>query len=542
MKIGSFIKKNKLFTFAFICIIAWIIFLSVIMITATREVIFYDALNQIDVSSEYTSTIPLTRYLLEPIIGFTFVMGNNYEMIIAFLVCIIVFRVIFNIFKQRGMIRSEKAKLLWYPVKDLIRFSFIVIIIFLTAGLLTLLIGWLILGFYFVSLHFMLMIQLLISIGLILIVIKAIFILTKGFHPHLKLNYLAKKRYKKRENETTAFKASKILRRETVYVFGISLTFFVGALFLVTIPFPTQVIEVDLADDEFLFDLHVHTTMSDGFLTPEERVEWYVSQGLSGAAFSDHDNRRGAIAAQAYVDMRGYDFLVIDSEEWTDHADPYQIHMNIYNLNETIVPLESDTPEWFDGPKAMNASDTIQYVKANGGFITVNHYNNRENTEFGGIGYPFNYTQLRDWGVDGFEIVNGGGIRNAEIREFCLNNSLACMSATDMHTNQPINAFVKLKLADPTNLTVANIFATLKNNTHQAIAVNLNPNNFDIVPEFLKDLEFGFIEKFIEYFMNLDSFQVLSWICWSTIGFLFISIVYRKAKKLDIETVRRKIL
>ena len=199
------------------------------------------------------------------------------------------------------------------------------------------------------------------------------------------------------------------------------------------------------------------------------------------------------------------------------------------------------TPDWFGGPKAMNASDLITYVKGKGGFIMVPHYNNRQNEQYGGIGFPYNYTQLRDWGADSFEIVNGGGLRDAEIREFCLDNNLACISTTDMHTNQPINAFVKIKL-DPNNLTVANIFATLKKNTHQAIAVDLNPNNFDIVPEFFKDLEFGFIEKFIEYLMNLDSFQVLSWICWSIIGFLFISIVYRKAKKLDVETLRRKIL
>jgi len=540
MTISSFIKKNKIFTFSFICFISWIIILSAIMITATREVIFYDALSQTDVSSEYSSTIPLGRYLLEPIIGFTFVMGNNYEMIIAFLICVIVFRVIFNIAKQRGMIKSEKAKLLWYPVKDLIRFTFIMVIILFPAALLVLAIGFLILGFYFVNLHFMFLLQLFISTGLILLVIKAAFILAKGFHPQLKLNYHAKKRYKKRENETMAFKVSKNLRRETVYVFGISLAFFVVALFLVTVPFPTQVLDLDLADDEFAFDFHVHTTMSDGFLTPEERVEWYVSQGISGAAFSDHDNLRGSVAARAYVERMGYDFVVINAEEWTDHV--YDIHMNIFGLEETLVPEESETPDWFDGPKAMNAEDTIAYVKANGGFVIVNHYNSRENEVYGGRGRPFNHTQLRDWGVDGFELVNGGGVQESYTRQFCLDNNLTLIGTTDCHTNQPVNTFTKFRLADPTNLTVANIFATLNNNTHEVIAIDLNPNNFDIVPEFFKDLEFGFIEKFVEYFMNLDSFQVLSWISWSTLGFLFISLVYRKAKKLDLETLRRKIL
>ena len=541
MTISSFIKKNKIFTFTFICVIAWIIFLSAIMFSATRVVTFYDTLNQEDISSQYTSTIPLLRYLIEPIIGITFVMGNNYEVLMAFIISVIVFRVIFNILKQRGMIKSEKAKLLWYPVKDIIRFTFIVVALMLPIALLTLLVGWLILGFYFVNLYFMLLIQLFIHIGLILIGIKSAFILVKGFHPHLKYNYHAKKRFQKREIESIAYKVQKIWRRETAYVFGISVAMFAGMLFLVTIPFPTHVINVDLADDEFLFDFHVHTTFSDGYLTPEERVEWYISQGIKGAAFSDHDNLRGATAAKAYVELMGYDFVVIMSEEWTDHQSPYGFHMNIFGLEETLVPLESETPEWFDGPKAMNASDTIQYVKANGGFVSVNHYNERENTEFGGIGKPYNYTQFLSWGIDGFEVSQ----HEHKLREFCINNSLAVFSASDTHGNEPCDEFMKIKFADPNNLTVESIFAALKTNDTsniQAVRVYLNPNDFEIVPDFLKDLEFGFVEKFFEYLMNLDGFQVLSWICWSAIGFLFISLVYRKAKNLDIEIVRRKIL
>ena len=506
MTIGNFIKKNKVFTFALMCFIAWIVVLSVIMITATREVTFYDVLNQKDVSSEYTSTLPLVRYLIEPFAGFTFMMGANYEVLVAFLVSVIVFRVIFNIVKQRGMIKSEKAKLLWYPFKDLIRFTFIIVSILLPIALLTLLFGGLLLGFYFINLYFMLMVQLFVSLGVLFIFIKAVYLLVKGLHPQLKYNYNAKKRFQKREVESTGYKAMRIWRRETAYVFGISIAVFAGTLFMVTIPFPTQVIGADLAEDEFLFDFHVHTTFSDGYLTPEERVEWYISQGIQGAAFSDHDNLRGATAAQAYVELMGYDFIVIKSEEWTDHGmnegPTYPFHMNIYGLDEVLVPPESETPEWFDGPKSMNASDTIQYVKANGGFVTVNHYNERNNTEFGGLGKPFNYTQFLEWGVDGFELSRNEHI----LREFCLNNSLAALAASDNHGNEPIDEFMRIKFADPTNLTIENIFATLKTNVTdniQAVKIDLNPNRFEFLPEKLKTLELQFIEDIVEDMMIL---------------------------------------
>lgn len=174
--------------------------------------------------------------------------------------------------------------------------------------------------------------------------------------------------------------------------------------------------------------------------------------------------------------------------------------MNYYGVLEEIVPLQSYTP---GGPVAMNASDTISYVKANGGYITVNHYNYDPNPS-GGFGVPYTLDQLRDWGVDGFEIVNGGsyGGKYQQIRDYCLSNNLTCMGGSDIHTNEDLNTFIKMKLADPTNFTITNIFETLKNNTHEIIAINLNPEVIDF-PGDLNDIGFYVLESYINYLFNL---------------------------------------
>ena len=189
----------------------------------------------------------------------------------------------------------------------------------------------------------------------------------------------------------------------------------------------------------------------------------------------------------------------------------------------------------------MNASDTISYVKANGGYITVNHYNYVPNPK-GGFGVPYSLDQLRDWGVDGFEIVNGGsyGKKSQQIRDYCLSNNLTCMGGSDIHTNEDLNTFIKLKLADPTNLTITNIFETLKNNTHEVIAINLNPEIVEF-PGDLNDFGFYVLEDYINYILNIDVFQALSWIIWSGFIYLIFCFTYRKIKKLDAKHLKHKI-
>ena len=53
---------------------------------------------------------------------------------------------------------------------------------------------------------------------------------------------------------------------------------------------------------ELLFDLHVHTSCSDGVLSPEQIVVLAQRKGLSGLAITDHNTIKGAIQAKNFIE------------------------------------------------------------------------------------------------------------------------------------------------------------------------------------------------------------------------------------------------
>ena len=145
---------------------------------------------------------------------------------------------------------------------------------------------------------------------------------------------------------------------------------------------------------------------------------------------------------------------------------------------------------------------------------------------------------------NGFEIINGGsyGGKYQDIRNFTLSNNLICIGGSDIHTSEPLNTFIKIKLSDPTNLTIVNIFETMKNNSnHEVIGIKLNPKKVEF-PGDLNDFGFYVIEDFINYFLNIDVYQSLSWIIWSGVVYIVIFTSYRKIKKVDLAFLKRKIL
>jgi len=533
MKIRSLIKNNKCFTIFSVTFLVWLVFLVVLSIVGQRTVIFYDALGQVDVSSEFSSELPLLRYFIEPFYAIAYVLEYEFTWMYLFLIFYPILRGIYLYLKRRGRFSSEKYKYITYPLADIISFSFKILMLAVLIIGIYILIGYAVQGYFFISRYFMVPIQLGFHFGIILIFIKVAYTILKLLHPNLTLNLSKKSLFRK-----TRKKAKKQVMRETIFFVGIGALLICSNIVLISTPFaPHKIVPtIPLEDDEFLFDFHVHTIYSDGWLTVEERIHWYIQQGISGAAFSDHDNIRGATIAQNYVAQHGLNFVVFMAEEWTDHEK--DIHINYFGIAEEIVPLESYT---LGGPVAMNASDLIAYVKLYGGYITVNHYNYDPNPN-GGYGIPYNLSQLRDWGVDGFEIVNGGSYstKYQQIRTFCLDNNLTCIGGSDIHTNEDLNTFIKMKLADPTNLTIANIFETLKNNTHEVIAIDLNPKLVDF-PGDLNDFGFYVLEEFINYILNMDVYQVLSWIIWSGFIYLIFFFSHRKIKRVDLKLLKCKI-
>jgi len=539
MRLKSFLSKNKVFSLLTLLFSIWIVILLVLAVIGTRTIVFYDALGQIDVSVEYSSVLPWLRYIIEPFAIIAFILEYEFTWLLLFLIIYPILRVIYVFSRKRGKLQSKKYNQLKHVLNDVIYFAFKIFSITLVVILLIIIIGYLFQGFFFVSRYFMVPVQVGIHLCFILLGIKVGYTLLKLVHPRLNLNLAGKIERNDRRAKSKNTRITYNLKKELVYFAGILFLLLGSNVILLSIQFPPHRIvpTTPLEDDEFLFDFHVHTTFSDGWLTPEERVLWYIEHGISGAAFSDHDNIRGALVAREFVEKNGLDFTVWIAEEWTNHETDPEIHMNYFGLEEEIVPPESYTP---GGPEVMNASELISYVKANGGFITVNHYHYELNPE-GGFGTPYTLEQLRDWGVDGFEIINGGSYNKyIEIREFCINNSLICIAGSDIHTNEDLNTFTKLKLDDSSNKTLDNIFKNLKNNTHETIAIQFYPKIVDFPGELI-DLGFYVLEDFINYFLNIDTYQALSWIMWSSSIYLVFYLFYKKVKKADINRLINKI-
>ena len=509
----------------------WIIFLTVLAILDQREVIFYDALGQKDVSSGYSSNYPLLRYLLEPVISVTFILKNQFTWIFLILIIYPFLRILYLILKKQGKYNSNKHKYMKEILRGILKVAFEILAIgFLAIGLFTI-IGYMILGFNFVNRMGFIPLKIGTFVATSLFLILIVYFYIKLRKSNLKNKILKKIRKKTKIFEQKFRKFTMIIKREVIYLAGIIFILFGMNTILISIPFtPHKIIpKENLEDDEFLFDFHSHTIMSDGWLTPEDRILWYIEQGISGAAISDHNNIQGALIAKRFIEREDLDFLLIIAEEWTDYWN--NIHMNYYGIEEEIVPLQAYRP---NGPKAMNASDLIKYVKNNSGYVIVNHYNYKNNPK-GGYGVPYTLQQLRDWGVDGFEITNMGEVVHGyeEIREFCLNNSLICMGASDIHTNRDLNSFMRIKLLDPTNLTTENVFKNLKMNTHEVVIIRLSPKII-VFPEFLRDFGFYIVMDFSNYILNLDRYQALSWILWTSILFLLFLFSYNKIKKFEL--------
>ena len=542
MGLKSFLLKNKVFSILTLIFSIWIIVLIFLAVIGPRNIMFYDALGQPnprDVSSEYSSVLPWFRYIVEPLAIIAFILEYEFTWLLLVLIVYPILRIIYVFLRKKGRLHSKKYNQIRHILTDFIYFVFKVFSITLVVILSIILIGFLIQGFFFVNRNFMVIIQIGIHLCYILIGIKVVYTLLKLIHPRLKLNLASKIENNVRRASSKKTRITYNLKKESVFFAGIIFLLLGTNVVLLSIPFPPHRIVpiTPLDDDEFLFDFHIHTTFSDGWLTPEERVLWYMDHGISGAAFSDHDNIRGARLAREFVEKNGLDFTVWIAEEWTNHETNPEIHMNYYGLEEEIVPPESYTP---GGPKVMNASELISYVKANGGFITVNHYQYEPNPE-SGFGTPYTLEQLRDWGVDGFEIINGGSYNKyTEIRQFCLDNNLTCIAGSDIHTNEDLNTFTKLKLDDPNNKTVANIFKNLNNNTHEAIAIQFYPDIVDMPGE-LKDLGLYVLEDFINYLLNIDAYQALSWIIWSFTIYVLLILFYKKIKKVELKRLGYKI-
>lgn len=83
-----------------------------------------------------------------------------------------------------------------------------------------------------------------------------------------------------------------------------------------------------------MYDLHVHTTASDGVLTPVEVIRRAVQCGLTGLAITDHDTLDGISPAQAFIQAEQIQLDFIPGIELnTDYGDD-EVHILGYFITD----------------------------------------------------------------------------------------------------------------------------------------------------------------------------------------------------------------
>jgi predicted metal-dependent phosphoesterase TrpH len=88
-----------------------------------------------------------------------------------------------------------------------------------------------------------------------------------------------------------------------------------------------------------VIDLHLHTSASDGLLSPAELVDRVAAAGVSTCSVTDHDTVAGLDAAAAASAARGLRFL--PGIEITAVADGRDVHMLGYGFDPASAPLAS---------------------------------------------------------------------------------------------------------------------------------------------------------------------------------------------------------
>lgn len=78
-------------------------------------------------------------------------------------------------------------------------------------------------------------------------------------------------------------------------------------------------------------DLHIHSTMSDGLLSPEKIVDWGMKKGLRAIAITDHDSISGIRPAVKY--SMGKNIEVIPGIEFSTEFENSEVHMLGYFMN-----------------------------------------------------------------------------------------------------------------------------------------------------------------------------------------------------------------
>ncbi|KAJ3202701.1 hypothetical protein HDU67_000334 [Dinochytrium kinnereticum] len=210
-----------------------------------------------------------------------------------------------------------------------------------------------------------------------------------------------------------------------------------------------------------LMDAHVHTTMSDGRLTPIQTARWAYASGFDVIFVSDHNSLRGfeetVKAVEGDSELRGR-LMVLPAMEFTCCT----VHMNFLNLRTMVPPCGGEIVEGVFRERLgrcpflteEEVGDVIDKVHALGGLAMINHipWSTKQNTLTSPTLTLPNHptlTTLIKLGIDAVEVVNGETLDWKSIVEARQSN-LTMMTGTDMHVPGVAKVWT---LINPVNFT-----------------------------------------------------------------------------------------
>ncbi|CAG8458322.1 10748_t:CDS:2 [Paraglomus occultum] len=208
---------------------------------------------------------------------------------------------------------------------------------------------------------------------------------------------------------------------------------------------------------EILLDGHVHTTRSDGKLSPEQVIQWGIANGYNAMIVSDHNTIKGGLEAKEIAETKYNDsIIIIPAVEYSN----CRIHMN-------LIGLTQDIPYGSAEPSDDEIKQIIDLTHELGGLVSVNHipWSNKTESGYEVATLPNHPTreQLVEWGVDAFELINGGTF---DMQTYLYVSSLShspplfFLSGTDLHyPNTPAYAWTLLSTP---SFTSESLFTTLR--------------------------------------------------------------------------------
>jgi len=114
-------------------------------------------------------------------------------------------------------------------------------------------------------------------------------------------------------------------------------------------------------------DLHIHSTMSDGTMSPSEIVDLAHKKGLSCIALTDHDTVSGNQEAQERGDVVGLD--VISGMELSVSFEEFNVHLLGYLVDSEDVSLLRSLHTLQEARETRNC-EILQILEASGIHIT----------------------------------------------------------------------------------------------------------------------------------------------------------------------------